>query len=170
MTQKIAPIPKGFRTITPCLTVAGAAEAIEFYKRAFGAEEQSRLYDADGVRIVHAALKVGNSVLFLTEVNPGANVFSPLELGYSSALVHLYVEDADELWSKALAAGAMEIVPLADTYWGDRFGKLVDPFGHYWSIATRVEKVSPEELVERTRAAALPTVTTPAGDSDSLAA
>ena len=168
MTQKIAPVPKGFRTITPCLTVTGATQAIAFYQQAFGAEEQSRLYDADGVRILHAVLKVGNSVLFLTEADPVAGMLSPLELGYTPMLVHLYVEDADAFWAEALAAGATEVVPLADTYWGDRFGKLVDPFGHYWSIASRVEKVSQEELVERTRAAAWPTDSI--GSDDTLAA
>lgn len=153
MTQKVAAVPRGFRTVTPCLTVCGAERAIEFYKACFGAEQHTRLYDAEGTRIVHAALKIGNSVVFLAEEDPGAGIFSPLTLGYSPTLLHLYVEDVNAVWSRAMAAGATAVLPLANTYWGDRFGKLADPFGHYWSVASRVERISHDELVARTAAA-----------------
>ena len=162
MNQKIAAVPKGYRTVTPCLTVRGAEQAIEYYKAAFGAEEQSRLYNAEDTAIVHAALKIGNSMVFLAEESPALGILSPASLGYSPMLVHLYVVDVDEFWARALAAGATEIVPLADTYWGDRFGKLADPFGHYWSIASRIENVTHDELIERTRAAAQPQSAEPA--------
>ena len=153
MSGKIAAVPRGFRTVTPCLTVKGADQAIEFYKAAFGAVEQSRLYNADGTAIIHAAMKIGNSMVFFAEESPGQGILSPATLGYSPTLVHLYVANADEFWANAIAAGATEIMPLTDTYWGDRFGKLADPYGHYWSVASRIEKVTQKELIKRTKAA-----------------
>ena len=156
MTDKVAPVPRGYRTITPCLTVNGVERAVDFYTAAFDAAEKVRLYSADGTVILHTELKIGNSLVFLAEENPALGIYSPTALGGSSTLVHLYVEDVDRAWSRAIAAGAVEVMPLVDTYWGDRFGKLADPFGHVWSIASRVERVSRGELVERARAATLP--------------
>lgn len=152
MAEKVSPVPRGYRTVTPCLTVKGVDQAIEFYKAAFGAEESVRLHGAEG-EVLHAELKIGNSVVFLNEENPALGIFSPASLGASATLVHLYVNDADQAWSRALQAGAAEVVPLVDTYWGDRFGKLADPSGHVWSIASRIERVSREELIERAKAA-----------------
>lgn len=152
MTDKVAPVPRGYRTVTPCLTVNGIDRAIEFYKAAFGAEEKVRLTNADGTVILHAELKIGNSVVFLNEESPALGIYSPASLGGSPTLVHLYVDDVDAWWSRAQAAGAAEVVPLVETYWGDRFGKLADPFGHIWSLASRVERVSRDELIERAKA------------------
>lgn len=151
MPDKVSPVPRGYRTVTPCLTVNGIDRAIEFYSAAFGAEEKVRLYNADGTVILHAELKIGNSVVFLNEENPALGIFSPASLGGSPMLVHLYVDDVDAWWTRARAAGAAEVVPVVDTYWGDRFGKLADPFGHVWSLASRVERVSRDELVERAK-------------------
>lgn len=156
MTDKVAPVPRGYRTITPCLTVKGVEQAVDFYVAAFDAEEKLRLHGADVSVILHTELKIGNSLVFLNEENPALGIFSPTSLGGSPTLVHLYVEEVDQAWSRAIAAGAIEVMPLVDTYWGDRFGKLADPFGHVWSIASRVERVSREELVERARAATSP--------------
>jgi PhnB protein len=153
MANKVAPVPRGFRTVTPCLTVIGVQRAIEFYQTALGAEEKVRLYDAAGLVALHAELKIGNSIIFLAEEDPALGILSPTSLGGSPTLVHLYVADVDQVWQQALAAGAAEVVPLADTYWGDRFGKIADPFGHVWAVASRVENVPFGELVERTKAA-----------------
>lgn len=151
MADKVSPVPRGYRTVTPCLTVTGIDAAIEFYTSAFDAREKVRLYGADGASILHAELKIGNSVVFLNEESPAHGIYSPATLGGSPTLVHLYVQDVDAWWSRALAAGAIEVMPITDTYWGDRLGKLVDPFGHVWSIASRVERVSRDELAERAR-------------------
>ncbi len=153
MANKVAPVPRGFRTVTPCLTVIGVQRAIEFYQTALGAEEKVRLYDAAGLVALHAELKIGNSIIFLAEEDPALGILSPTSLGGSPTLVHLYVADVDQVWQQALAAGAAEVVPLANTYWGDRFGKIADPFGHVWSVASRVENVPFGELAERTKAA-----------------
>ena len=151
MADKVSPVPRGYRTVTPCLTVTGIDAAIEFYASAFDAEEKVRLYGADGASIVHAELKIGNSVVFLNEEAPAHGIYSPATLGGSPTLVHLYVQDVDACWARALAAGAVEVMPITDTYWGDRLGKLVDPFGHVWSVASRVERVSRDEVAARAR-------------------
>lgn len=152
MADKVSPVPRGYRTVTPCLTVKGVDQAIAFYKAAFGAEESVRLHSAEGA-VLHAELKIGNSVVILNEEDATLGIFSPASLGASPTLVHLYVKNVDEAWSQALAAGATEVAPLVDTYWGDRFGKLADPSGHVWSIASRVERVSRDELIERAKLA-----------------
>ena len=156
MKDKVSPVPRGYRTVTPCLAVNGIDRAIEHYKAAFGAQEKVRLTGADDGVVLHAELKIGNSVIFLTEEDPALGIFSPASLGGSPTLVHLYVEDVDTAWARALAAGAVEVMPLVDTYWGDRFGKLADPFGHVWTLASRVERVSRDELAERAKAASGP--------------
>ncbi len=153
MSQKTAPVPKGFHTVTPYLTVRGAQAAIEFYKAAFDAVEKSRFVAEDGLSIAHAELKIGNSVVFLNDELPEVGVLSPLSLGGSPFLMHLYVKDVDAVWRQALAAGGQEVLALGDTYWGDRCGKLVDPFGHYWSLASKQEKLSQAQIEERARAA-----------------
>ena len=149
--RTVAPVPKGFRTVTPYLTVRGAAAAIEFYKAAFGAEERGRIHALDGLTILHAELKIGSSSVFVMDECLDLGILSPTSLGGSPTMMQLYVADVDELWQKALAAGALEVLPLAFAYWGDRCGKLVDPFGHYWSIASKVENLSQEEIESRAR-------------------
>jgi uncharacterized glyoxalase superfamily protein PhnB len=143
-------IPDGHHTITPHLVIKGAAEAIEFYKRAFGAEEIGRMPmpGPDGqVKIGHAELRIGNSFLFLADEFPEYGSTGPN--GHSPVSLHLYVTDVDTAFQRAVDAGATVTMPLADMFWGDRYGKLVDPFGHNWSLATHIEDVTPEEMKER---------------------
>ena len=151
--RKVAPVPKGFRTVTPYLTVRGAAAAIEFYKAAFGAEEKGRIHALDGQTILHAELKIGTSTVLVMDECPDYGILSPTSLGGSPTMMQLYVADVDALWEQALAAGATEVLPLGFAYWGDRCGKLVDPFGHFWSIASKVENLSQEEIESRARLA-----------------
>ncbi len=144
------PIPAGFHTITPSLVIKGAAEAIEFYKRAFGAEELHRMHmpGPDGQeKIGHAELQIGDSRLFLNDEFPSHGVTGPS--GNSPVAMFLYVTDADAVFNQAVAAGATVTMPLANMFWGDRFGKLVDPFGHSWAIAAHIEDVPPEEMPKR---------------------
>ena len=148
------PIPAGHHAITPHLVVKGGSEAIEFYKRAFGAEELSRMpFPApDGqVKLGHAELRVGDSRLFLADEFPEYGSVGPD--GTSPVTIHLCVTDADAAFARAVEAGATVSMPLADMFWGDRFGKLVDPFGHHWSIAEHLEDLTPEQMRERMAAA-----------------
>ena len=148
------PIPAGYHAITPHLVIKGAAEAIEFYKRAFGAEEVCRMpFPAEdgGVKIGHAELQIGDSKLFLADEFPGYGSVGPD--GSSPVTIHLYVTDADATFNRAVEAGATVKMPLEDAFWGDRYGKLVDPFGHHWSIAEHLEDLTPEQMQERMAAA-----------------
>ena len=156
MAHKISPVPKGYRTVTPYLTVSNAAAAIAFYQAAFGAEEVTRVIGEDGVTVLHCELKIGNSIVLLADEIPEAGILSPIKLGGTPTLIHLYVKDVDEFWQQALFAGATEIAPLVDTYWGDRCGKLMDPFGHAWSVASKVERVSQEDIQARAWSAVSP--------------
>jgi PhnB protein len=144
------PIPAGQHTLTPHLVIKGASEAIEFYKQAFGAEELNRMPfpGPDGqVKIGHAGLKIGDSRLFLVDEFPEHGGFGP---GDSSPVtIHLYVTDADATFARAVEAGASVSMPLIDAPWGDRYGKLVDPFGHHWSVAEHLEDLTPEQIRER---------------------
>ena len=145
--KKVSPIPNGYHTITPHLVIKGAAEAIEFYKRAFGAEELARMPwpMPDGqVKIGHAELKIGDSKLFLADEFPEYGSVGPV--GGSPVTIHVYVTDANAAFARAVDAGATVSMPLGDQFWGDRYGKLVDPFGHHWSIATPKREVSEAEL------------------------
>ncbi|HEX8199516.1 MAG TPA: VOC family protein [Isosphaeraceae bacterium] len=145
------PIPPGQRAITPYLVVRGAAEAIEFYKRAFGAEEIFRLpFPAkDGTtKLGHAEVQIGDSRLFLADEFPDQGSVGPCG-GKSPVTIHLFVTDADATFARAVAAGATVAMPLADMFWGDRYGQLVDPFGHHWSIAEHLEDLTPEQMSER---------------------
>ena len=149
------PIPAGHHAITPHLVIKGAAEAIEFYKRAFGAEELScmPMPGKDGaMKVGHAELQVGDSRLFLADEFPDYGSLGPSN-GHSPVTIHLYVTDADATFDRAVEAGATVAMPLANMFWGDRYGKLVDPFGHHWSLATHIEDVSPEQMKERMEAA-----------------
>jgi uncharacterized glyoxalase superfamily protein PhnB len=146
--RKAPSIPKGFRTITPYLAIRGAADAIEWYKRAFGAKELDRQYGPGGL-VLNAMLKIGDSMLLLSDIFPGAPHKSPLEYGGSPVTVHLFVNDVDAVWRQAVAAGARPTMPLGDQFWGDRYGQLVDPFGHEWSVATHKEDLTPKQREAR---------------------
>ncbi len=146
------PIPDGYRTLTPYLAVEDAAKAIEFYKQAFGATELMRM-DAPGGKIGHAELKIGNSLVMISDPFPQSTVRPPAEVGGSTASIFMYVEDVDAAVKQAVDAGATVTMEVEDMFWGDRFGSVSDPFGHTWSIATHVEDLSPEEIAERGQAA-----------------
>ncbi len=147
-----APIPDGYHTATPYLAVDDAARAIEYYKKAFGAQERMRM-DAPGGKIGHAELQIGDSMIMLSDTFPQSSVKSPKELSGTTASVFLYVEDVDTVVQTAVEAGATVAMEVADQFWGDRFGTISDPFGHLWSIATHVEDVPPEEMAERAKTA-----------------
>jgi PhnB protein len=146
------PIPEGYHTVTPYLAVDGAADAIEYYKKAFGAKERVRMDTPDG-KIGHAEVEIGDSLVMLSDPFPQATTRPPAELGGTSASVFLYVDDVDAVVRRAVDAGATVTMDVADQFWGDRFGSIRDPFGHIWSIATHVEDVSPEEMAERAKQA-----------------
>jgi PhnB protein len=145
-------IPDGYQTATPYLIVKGAAEAIEFYKRAFGATEMLRMADPQG-RVGHAEIKIGDSVIMLADEHPAMGYRSPRSLGGSSVSILLYLEDVDGVFERAVKAGAKAQRPVANQFYGDRSGTLEDPFGHVWTVATHVEDVPPEELKRRADAA-----------------
>src|SRR5437016_2624520 len=145
MATAVKPIPEGFHTVTPYLVLHDAARAIEFYKRAFDATERLRM-DGPSGKIGHAELKIGDSILMLADEMPGTSNRSPQSLGGSSTGIFLYVKDVDSAFQKAVAAGAKVETPLQDMFWGDRYGKLTDPFGHSWSLATHKEDVAPAEM------------------------
>jgi PhnB protein len=146
------PIPEGYHSVTPYLAVDDAAQAIEYYKKAFGAKERVRMPAPDG-KIGHAELEIGDALVMLSDPFPQATTRPPTELGGTSASVFMYVEDVDATFKQAVDAGATVTMEVADQFWGDRFGSVTDPFGHSWSIATHVEDVSPEEIAERGKAA-----------------
>jgi PhnB protein len=148
----VKPIPEGYASATPYLAVDDAAEAIEYYKQAFGAKERVRM-EAPGGKIGHAELEIGDALVMLSDPFPQATTRTPKELGGTSASVFLYVEDVDAVVKQAVDAGATVTMEVADQFWGDRFGSVQDPFGHLWSIATHVEDVPPEEMAERAKAA-----------------
>jgi PhnB protein len=150
MTAKA--IPDGYRTATPYLIVKGAADAIEFYKRAFGATEILRMADPQG-RVGHAEIKIGDSVIMLADEHPAMGYRGPRSLGGSSVSILLYLEDVDSVFERALKAGAKAQRPVANQFYGDRSGTLEDPFGHVWTVATHVEDVAPDEMKRRAEAA-----------------
>jgi PhnB protein len=141
----IKPIPEGMHTVTPHLVCAGAADAIEFYKKAFNAVEMARIPQPDG-KIMHASIRIGDSVVMLVDEFPAWGVRGPKSLGGSPVTIHLYVEDVDAFTERAVSAGAKITMPIANMPWGDRYGQLEDPFGHRWSVATHVRDVSPDEI------------------------
>jgi PhnB protein len=149
MTPSANPIPGGYRTVTPTLTVRGTDKAIEFYKRAFGAEERMRFLGPDDKWIMHAEIKIGNSIIMLSEEYPEMGCRGPQSLGGTSVGLYLYVEDADHAFNRAVSAGAKAHMPVADMFWGDRCGQLTDPFGHKWSLATHKEDLTPQEIRKR---------------------
>lgn len=150
MAPSKTPIPKGFHTVTATLTVRDAAEAIEFYKKAFGAEEINRHPSPDG-KISHAELKIGDSRIFLADESPAMGNKSPQTLGGTSGSIYLYVEDVDKAFQRAVNAGGKAKMPVSDMFWGDRFGHVVDPYGQEWGIATHKEDVSEQEMSVRAK-------------------
>jgi PhnB protein len=148
MSTKVSPIPAGHHTVTPYLVVHDGAGALEFYKKAFGARELSRMAGPDG-KIGHAEILIGNSHIMLSDESPQRNFRGPLALGGTATGICLYVEDCDAMFNQATSLGAKVLFPLQDQFYGDRSGTLTDPFGHLWTVATHKEDVSPEEMKKR---------------------
>jgi PhnB protein len=151
MAQDTKKIPKGFTTVTPQLIVRDVAKALDFYTRAFGAQELYRMPGPDGKRIEHAEIKIGDSIIMLGPEGGRANAKSPLSLGGTASSLYIYVDDVDKACENATKAGARLQVPVSDMFWGDRYGKVLDPFGHEWGLATHKEDVPPEKLRERAK-------------------
>jgi PhnB protein len=149
---KVKAIPEGMQSITPHLVCAGATDAIDFYKKAFGATELARLAGPDG-KLLHGAVRIEGSVVMLVDENPQWGAIGPKTLKGSPVTIHVYVADVDAFVAKAVEAGARVIMPIDDMFWGDRYGVIEDPFGHLWSIATHIRDVKPEELAEAMRQA-----------------
>ena len=145
--KKVSPIPKGYAVLTPYLAIQGAAQAIEFYKKAFGAKERMRMPGPDG-KIGHAELLIGGSVVMLADEFPGMNT-SPATLKGTTVNFLLYVKDVDAAYRKAIQEGAQSVFPPADKFYGDRSGVVKDPFGHVWCLSTHVEDVAPREMARR---------------------
>ncbi|MBI3668254.1 MAG: VOC family protein [Acidobacteria bacterium] len=149
---RVRAIPEGYHTVTPHLVVRGAGRAIEFYKKAFGAQERGRMPGPGGL-LMHAELKIGDSVVMLCDEFPQMERWvAPDSLKGTTTALHLYVEDADVVFARAVAAGAKVSMPLMDAFWGDRYGKLTDPFGHEWSVATHMHDYTPEEVQKNAEA------------------
>ena len=141
-------IPDGYSSLTPYLVIKGADKALDYYKKVFGAVETVRMPGPDG-RVMHAEMKIGNSILMLSDENPERGHLSPVTIGGSGGSVMLYTDDVDATFKKAIDAGGKVEMAPADMFWGDRMGNLKDPFGHSWAIATHKEDVSPEEMGRR---------------------
>jgi len=144
----VQPVPEGYNTVTAYLAVPNATEAIDFYTRALGAKERTRM-EGPGGSIMHAELELGDSLIMLSDPFPQASTKTPKELGGTSVSMMVYVDDIDGLYKQAIDAGATSLLEPDDMFWGDRFGSVQDPFGHSWTIATHIEDVSPEELKKR---------------------
>lgn len=149
---KVKPIPDGYHSVTPYLIIKGAANAIEFYKKAFGATELFRMAQPDG-KVGHAEIKIGDSPIMLSDEHPELGYTSPTTLGGTPVSIMIYVDDVDTIFKQAIAAGGKEQKAVQDQFYGDRSGSLKDPFGHVWHVATHVEDVSPEEMDKRAAAA-----------------
>lgn len=149
---KVNPIPEGYHSVTPYLSIKGAAEAIDFYKKVFGATELFRM-PGPGGKIGHAEIKIGNSPIMLADEYPEMEFVSPETLGGTPIGLMIYVDDVDTMFKGAISAGATEIKPLQDQFYGDRSGTLKDPYGHVWTVATHVEDIAPEEMERRAAAA-----------------
>lgn len=137
--------PTGYHSVTPALVVRNAPAAIDFYKKAFGAEELNRMVGPDG-SVMHAEIKIGDSIVMLGEENEQWGTLSPLSTKGNPGSLHIYVDDADAAYDRAVRAGAKVKMPLEDAFWGDRYGKVTDPYGHEWGIATRVKDLTPEQM------------------------
>jgi PhnB protein len=148
MAKTVKKIPDGYSAVTPYLTVKGAAQALEFYKKAFGAEEVMRMPMPDG-KIAHAEIRIGGSVVMLHDESPQWNAFSPQTIGDSGSSIMLYVHDVDAVFKRAVEAGATSLMEPSDQFYGDRCGSIKDPFGHKWHLGTHIEDVPPDELARR---------------------
>ena len=149
MTTQVKPIPTGYHTVTPLLTVRDAAKAIDFYKRALGAEERMRFTGPDGKTIMHAEIKSGDSIIMLGGEQPDKGCGSPQTLGGTPVSLYLYVENVDQAFHHAVSAGVTVTMPVADMFWGDRMGQFTDPFGHKWALASHKEELTCEEIQKR---------------------
>lgn len=148
MANTVKRVPEGFHTITPSLTVKGAADAIDFYKKALGAEEIMRMTGPNGL-IGHAELRIGDSVLFITDEMPNMGMCkSPQTLGGTTGSLYLYVDDVDSAFDRAVKAGGKATMPVTDMFWGDRFGSFEDPYGYQWGLSTHVKDMTPEQIDE----------------------
>lgn len=145
MSEKVQGIPPGFHTLTPHITVRNAAQAIEFYRKAFGAEALQMVKTPDG-RVMHASLRVGDSILMLNDEFPEWGTLSPASTGGSGIIIHIYTETVDADFDRAVSAGAEVKMPLMDQFWGARYGLIADPYGHRWSLAQHIKDPSPEEM------------------------
>ncbi len=143
---KISAIPKGYHSVTPVLIVKRAEQAIEFYKKAFGAKELHRTYVPGGNIIMHAEVQIGDSRIMLNDEFPEMNCKSPQSVGGASTALYVYVKDVQKIFTQAAAAGATVTMPVMDAFWGDTTGQLIDPYGHVWSFATRKRNLSPKEM------------------------
>ena len=152
MAGKVKAVPEGLHTVTPHLVIRDAGKAAEFYKKAFGAEVKGVHRTPDG-KVMHGELTIGDSKIFFADEFPGMGVKGPQTLGGSAVVLNVYVEDVDKLFNQAVAAGATVTMPLADQFWGDRYGQLTDPFGHSWALGKHVEDVAEEELERRAKEA-----------------
>jgi uncharacterized glyoxalase superfamily protein PhnB len=139
------PIPEGFHSVTPSLVVSNAAEAIEFYKKAFNANEIYKFPTPDG-KILHAMIQIGDSFVMMSDEFPTMGMKSPITIGGTAVTLHLYVEDSDKIFKQAVDAGAVITMPIMDSFWGDRFGTVMDPYGHSWAIATHKIDMTPDGL------------------------
>jgi PhnB protein len=148
MPNKVTPVPEGYRTMTPNLVCLNAARAIEFYKTAFGATELRRAPGPNG-EILHAELQIGDSTFFINDSMNKTPAQLPADGVSNPMFIHLYVPDADAIFNRAVKAGARVDMPIQDMFWGDRYGKLTDPFGQQWGVATHIEDVAPEEIKRR---------------------
>lgn len=144
-------VREGYQTVTPALTVRNGAEAIEFYKKAFGAEEIMRVPGPDGKSIMHAEIRVGTSRIMLGDEAPAMGCLAPVTLGGPGGSLYVYVPDVDAAFKQAVAAGAKALMPVTDMFYGDRLGQVEDPSGHRWGLATHVEDLAPEEMARRQR-------------------
>jgi PhnB protein len=145
----VRPIPEGNHTITAGLVVKNGKKAIEYYKTALGAKELNIMYGPDGQSVMHAELKIGDTKIYLGDEYPDMGAVSPQTLGGSPVSLNIYTEDCDAMFKRAVSAGATVAMPLTDMFWGDRYGKIVDPFGHHWGISTHKEDVTPAEMEKR---------------------
>jgi PhnB protein len=151
LPKKVKPKPDEYHTLTPNLTIKGADQAIEWYTKVLGAKLRSRMATPDGRGVWHAELQIGDSVLMLNDENPEMGVRAPQSPDASSYAIHVYLDNVDDVFQRAVAAGAKPKMPLMDMFWGDRYGQLIDPFGHVWSLAQHTVDVPPSEMEKRGR-------------------
>lgn len=152
MANPVKPVPEGYHTVTPYLIIKGAAKAIDFYKQAFGAREQFRVDGPDG-RIGHAEIRIGDSIVMLSDEHPEIGARGPQSIGGTPVTLALYLENVDRVFQRAVDAGATVLRPVRNQFYGDRSGSVTDPFGHIWHIATHVEDVPPDEMERRAKEA-----------------